>query len=113
MAREGAAKLLSDKPIYAIGTNTRDEALNVMQDFRHHELTLVTSAYHAPRAFLTWLKVLEDSGKFREIRIRNSPAPSDMSKLDSELERIEKYQAKGDCASYEAGLAYLDFWEDR
>jgi CMP-N-acetylneuraminic acid synthetase len=93
------------------GENTRDEAERAVTLRSGNDITIVTSAYHQPRAFLTFLKVLYDHGLERTVRLWNIPAPSRMDRLAEEWHKITEYQAKGDTASVEQGLLFLD-WRD-
>ena len=94
------------------GAHTRDEAERAVAMRSGDDLTIITSAYHQPRAFLTFLKVLHDAGLARMVRLWNVPVPSRMERLAEEWHKITDYQAKGHVASLEEGLAYLD-WRDR
>lgn len=93
---------------YLYGEHTRHEAELALEWYQASamDICLVTSAYHQLRAFLTTLKVAQERGWTG--RLWNAPAPSSMEKLGQEYEKIARYQAKGDCASYEDGLAYLE-----
>lgn len=95
------------------GAHTREEAELALAQRTdgEHDLTIVTSAYHQLRAFLTFLKVLQERGLDRTVRLRNAPAASRMDKLAQELDKIAAYQAKGHVASFEDGLRYLQ-WRD-
>lgn len=93
------------------GENTRDESERALVLRSSDDLTIVTSAYHQPRAFLTMVKVLIDHGLSRTVRLWNRPAPSPMERLPEEWHKIRDYQEKGDVASTENGLLYLD-WRD-
>lgn len=91
--------------------NTHDEAVRAVTTRGTDDLILVTSAYHLPRAFLTFLQVLQDHALDRTVRLWTAPAPSRMEKLAGEWQKVRVYQAKGHVASVEDGLAYLD-WRD-
>ncbi len=93
------------------GAHTRDEAEKAVDHRSGNDLTIVTSAYHLPRAFLTFVRVLQDRGLAARVRLWPAPAPSAMAQLAGEWAKIAAYQAKGDVASYEDGLRYLD-WRD-
>lgn len=90
----------------AEGENTWEEARNAVR-FYHRHLTLVTSAYHQLRAFLTFVKAFEGE----RVRIWNAPAPSSMDTFAKEIAKIEEYQVLGHVATYEDGVAYLE-WRD-
>ena len=93
------------------GENTRDECERALRLRSGDDLTLITSAYHMPRAFLTMLKVLIDQGLERTVRLWNIPVPSPMVRLTEEWHKIQEYQTKGDVTTPEQGLLYLD-WRD-
>lgn len=97
--------------LYPNGDHTRAEAEQAIGERQNDDLTIVTSAYHQPRAFLTFLRVLHERGLERTVRLWNAPAPSRMEPLQDEWDKIVEYQARGHVASYEDGLAYLD-WRD-
>lgn len=103
-------------PIWELrGAHTRAEAEAAIARWDSdcaEDLLILTSAYHQPRAFLTFLKVLQERGLERTIRLWNVPAASRMDKLADEWRKIAEYHAKGHVASLEDGLAYLD-WRDR
>jgi CMP-N-acetylneuraminic acid synthetase len=93
------------------GINTREEAEKAVAGRSGNDLTIVTSAYHAPRAFLTFLKVLQEQGLDRTVKLWTAPAPSKMDGIGREWSKISEYQAKGHVASFEDGLTYLE-WRD-
>lgn len=87
-------------------------------------LLIATSPYHQYRAFLTFVQALQDVGKEDAIQLVNIPASqtrwwgkpdgTEVNRVDllvGEFEKIDEYRAKGHVASYEDGLAYLEFWE--
>lgn len=87
--------------------HTQDEAIVILADHRPAmPLTIVTSAYHQLRAFLTFLKVLPQP---YEISLFNQPCPSRMDLLPQELQKIQQYGAAGYLATYSEALTYLDF----
>lgn len=96
---------------YLRGTHTHDEATIGITGRTGNDLVIVTSAYHMPRAFLTFLRVLMDAGLERTVRLWCAPVYSSMGKLSGEWNKIREYQAKGHCARFDEGLAYLD-WQD-
>ena len=103
--------------------NTREQAekvIDVAMERGWERLMVVASAYHTPRAFLTFLKVLQERGLTEEIELLPDSAdqspwfapPAGMDTLridllDVEIEKMEKY----DIASYTEGLDYLAYWE--
>lgn len=95
------------------GAHTYHEAQLAMQCLRtgDDEITIVTSAYHQVRAFLTFLRVLQQQRRAQDIRLWNAPAPSRMDKLASEWDKIRTYHERGHVASYDEGLEYL-VWRD-
>lgn len=80
------------------------EALSVVTD--GEDVVIVTSAYHQPRAFLTFLRVLQEMGRAHRVTLWNAPAPTTYDPGD-EAEKIRRYQAKEHCAEYHEGLTYL------
>lgn len=109
-ARFRAGRRLSSEAYLAAGNNTREEATAC---FQHQitDLTIVTSAYHSLRAFLTFLQVAGETGQ--RVRITSHPVGRDFSLLEQELQKIATYQTIGHVASYEAGLDYFlhrDAW---
>jgi len=92
------------------GAHTYDEAkLFLSPDIR--ECSIITSAYHQVRAFLTFLRVIQEQQRDRLVRIWNAPAPSRMEPMREEWNKISDYQNRGHVATYEDGLTYLD-WRD-
>lgn len=107
-------------------TNTREQAVSVVTMAMERDWTrlmLCVSAYHAPRAFLTFLNALQESGVDDTIRLLlvpadapwcKSPAGSDSTRLDllaTEFEKCERYAEH--VAPFTDGLAYLARWEGR
>ena len=96
----------------AAGHNTYEEAVDCVSRFpKDLDLQLITSKPHLPRALLTFVRVLEDRGLDRRVRVWPVGVPSDTDTIGIETERIAAYQAKGHVASYEAGIAYVDWLE--
>ena len=109
--------------------HTREQAVVVISaavERKWKALLLVASAYHMPRAFLTFLQELQLLGLEHEIRLVPVPAsqapwweqPAGLTVtrfalLDEEFAKVEQYAAKGHVASFEDGLAYLEYWEGR
>lgn len=102
--------------------NTHQQAVNVLgvAAFRDwHRLLLVASAYHVPRAYLTFVAALGSS----DIHVvpmadyaawSGSPPGHDRTRAELfhvESVKIAEYQAVGHCATYEQGIAYLGKWE--
>lgn len=104
--------------------NTHEQAewlVQFCQDSGLESVTLVTSAYHMPRAMLTVVKSLADRGLCEAIAVNPLPAGGvswwdkpegqDVTRLELlgiEAEKIDRYD---EVASYEAGVDYLRFWE--
>lgn len=109
-ARIDAAAQWPDQ-VYLRGKHTHDEAQGGISGRTGNDLVIVTSAYHMPRAFLTFLRVLADQQLERTVRLWCAPVPSGFKKLSGEFAKITEYQAKGHCARYDEGLAYLQ-WRD-
>lgn len=110
--RQARAALIGGDVVTPVGAHTYAEAETALAMLRDGTaLTLVTSAYHQLRVFLTALKVLQRAGRDRQVRLWNAAAPSSMDKLHTEWQKIVRYQADGYVASYDDGLRYLD-WRD-
>jgi uncharacterized SAM-binding protein YcdF (DUF218 family) len=111
----------------AASTNTREQAVNVVEiaakrDWRR--LLLVASAYHMPRAFLTFVCAIREAGLAQTVELTAAPvtsspwfgAPAGMDTprialLEEEFAKIDAYREH--VATYEEGLAYLQSWEGR
>ena len=104
--------------------NTREQAVIVVAMAQAREwrrLLLVVSPYHAPRAFLTFVRALQDVGAAEAINVLVVPAASSwfaapegasttrLALLTSEFAKVEEYGAH--VATYEEGIQYLAFWE--
>ncbi len=106
--------------------NTREQAVECLQLAllsNWTRLVLVASAYHMPRAFLTFLAALQSQGRTESLQL--IPAyvsmawhepPSEMETprldlLDGELEKCVEYAVQGHVASYHDGIEYLKLWE--
>lgn len=106
-------------------TNTREQAVNVValaQSEGWKALLLVASPQHLPRAFLTFLRALQEVGATGTVRLVPVPAsqlawwsaPEGVTTprielLGAELAKCEQYREH--VARYEEGLAYLQHWE--
>ncbi len=97
-------------------SHTRAEAdatLKLAETHGWKTLLLVTTEYHQYRAFLTWLKAMEDRGVKHTLNVasvREFPDFYDKTHdeaLRQEFEKIEEYCNKGDVATYRQGLWYL------
>ena len=107
-------------------TQTREQAVNVVAmavERGWARLLLCVSAYHTPRAYLTFLRALQDIGKAEAIQIVAVPASQSawfrtpdgvasmtrVQLLDLEFSKIALYGH--DVASYDEGISYLKHWE--
>lgn len=109
--------------------NTHEQAVNVVALAKKREwrrILLVASAYHMPRAWLTFLKATLEAGIADSLQIvpaptshtpwGGSPSGMDDSRLNlltKELMKIEAYRGMGHVASYEDALRYFEDWESR
>lgn len=103
--------------------HTREQAEEVLELARNHgwkKIILVASSYHQPRAFLTFLKVMNE--KNLKLQIINAPArelswfeETGWGKrnelLDAEFEKIEKYMALGQMATFKEAIEYQQWKE--
>ncbi len=107
--------------------DTRQQAVNVVKITEREKwkkLLLIASPYHLPRAYLTFLKVLQE----RNLEVGLVAVPASQTKwwanpngadrtrlelLEDEFGKIDEFRAKGHVASYEDGLAHLKTWEGR
>lgn len=111
----------------AESTNTREQAVKVVALAMEHgwrRIMLVMSPYHAPRAFLTFLKAAMEAGVDKALEINMAPAthvpwwkapdgikPTRFDLLDSEIKKTHDYAEH--LATWQEGLAYLEYWETR
>ena len=123
----GGGVAYNDITIDGLAMNTREQAVNVVAlaaGKGWKRLAIVASNYHQYRAFLTFLKALQQSGQTETIQLINvpvthtkwseKPAGCDMDRLallSLEAEKIERYVE--DVASYAEGLEYLKWWEGK
>jgi uncharacterized SAM-binding protein YcdF (DUF218 family) len=105
--------------------HTRDQAVEVMALARAQgwrRILLVATHYHQYRAYLTFLKAMDEAGL--ELEILNAPARDPnwfedpgwgrrIDLLESELEKIETYSAMGHLASFARAIAYQEWKECR
>ena len=99
--------------------HTRAEAVRVIELAKERgwkSLLIVTSPHHMYRAFLTFLKAMQDAGLeliLQPAPVRDLPWHANerwgmrIEVFGPELERIETYGLQGDVASYAVGLTYL------
>jgi len=93
-----------------------DRALVLARERGWEALLIVTSPHHQYRAFLTFVKAAQDASS--DIKLINAVAPLSWTEqtpwgtrsrlLHEEFAKIDEYQKKGDVASYEDGIAYLE-----
>ena len=109
--------------------HTRAQSVNVIREAKAkgwQRLLLVASAYHLPRAFLTFLAAAREEGIADTLRLvpcavvhrpwHGSPERMKVSRLGllaREMDKIDTYGGFAHCASYKDGLAYLKAWEGR
>ncbi len=103
--------------------HTREQAEEVLESARNNgwkKIILVASSHHQPRAFLTFLKVMNE--KNLKLQIINAPARElswfeetgwgkRSELLDVEFEKIEKYMALGQIATFEEAIEYQQWKE--
>ena len=96
--------------------HTRAEAESTMRIARERgwkSLILVTTEYHQYRAFLTWLKTMQDLGmdlRIMTASVEEFPSFKNETReqaLVHEFERISAYQEKGHVADWTEGVEYL------
>jgi len=110
--------------IDAVATNTHEQAVNVLDIAVERDWTslmLVASAYHMPRAYLTFLHELKVRALDHEILLQaaavdhtpwwEAPDGMDTQRIDLLALELGKIEAYSDVASYEDGLTYLHHWE--
>lgn len=105
--------------------HTRDSAERIVQWMHEegwHRVLLVTSPYHVPRSLLTFIAVLKEREMEDRYHVLTAsshclwaeeiePGVRRIDLVGREASKVAEYQAKGDVASYEDGLAYLEYWE--
>jgi uncharacterized SAM-binding protein YcdF (DUF218 family) len=97
--------------IEANSQNTREqaiEAMKIVKKMKWKRIILIASHFHQARAFLTFLKAMEDLKL--KIVIINAPA-KDSSKpseklLDEEFKKIKDYEKKGHVFTFNQALEY-------
>lgn len=101
--------------------NTREQGVEIIRMARERgwgRIILVASHYHQYRAFLTFLKAMQDEGGHPIVYI-NAPArdlswfektegdqPPRIELLQGEMDRIEAYTLKGHIATFESAIEY-------
>ena len=102
-----------------VGAHTRAEAeraVQVSKEKNWKTALIVTSPHHQYRTFLTFLKAMKDAEY--DLTLINAPAPLSwfeinpwgrrIDLLTREFDKIDEYQKKGDVASYQDGIEYLE-----
>jgi len=85
----------------AVNTKTQIEQICDMSGESTRYLHWVTSAYHAPRVFLTALKVLGVPPTVHPVKYSDDRRYDIAERVEGEIDRIITYSAKGDIASSE------------
>ena len=91
-----------------------DSTLRIAKERGWKTLLIVTTEYHQYRAFLTWLKAIEDHGMDTTLimaSVEEYPSFHNDTREDAlirEFDRIAQYQTKGDVSSYPSGIEYLN-----
>jgi uncharacterized SAM-binding protein YcdF (DUF218 family) len=108
----------------SVSQNTRQQALEIIElclKNNWKKIILVASHYHQYRAFLTFLKVLEENKLQEIIQIINSPAILDwfeevyagnrrIDLIEEEFQKIEQYRLNSHVSTYESAVKYYFFW---
>lgn len=107
--------------------NTREQAQEITRicvSNNWSKIILVATHYHQYRAFLTFLKVLQEENLDRKIKIYNQPENSvswfkddlwgrRIDLLENEFSKIEQYKELGHLASYVDALNYQKWKEEQ
>ncbi len=116
--------LMEDIIIEGKSLNTRDEAIEIMglcRDRSWKRIILVASHYHQYRAYLTFLKAMQESGMLIEIINATSQNLKWFEEtgwgkrfdlLEQEFVRIEKYSELGHLATFEEAIEY-QIWKEQ
>ena len=105
--------------------NTWEQGIVMMKIAKERgwqSVIIVASHYHQYRAFLTFLRAMQEGGQ--KIVISNAPARDlawfaedaqgrRIDLLAGEFDRIEKYRTQGNIASYEDAISYLEWKESQ
>lgn len=105
--------------------HTRDSAERIVQwmlEEGWHRVMLVTSPYHVPRSLLSFIAVLNERDMADRYHVLTAssygawfeeaePGTRRIDLVEREATKVAVYQEKGDVATYEDGLAYLEYWE--
>lgn len=119
--------IAKDRILTDYSENTHEQAEAVAMLAKHYQwgqVLLVASAYHMPRAFLTVVRSLNEAGIADKVRVLPAPvshtpwfgAPAGMDTprialLEEEFRKVDEYREH--VATYEEGLAYLQYWEGK
>lgn len=104
--------------------NTRQQAVQVIElclKKNWTKIILVASHYHQYRAFLTFLKVLEENNLQKTIQIINCPAILDwfedayhgnrrIDLIKEEFKKIEQYHLNSHVSTFDSAVDYFFFW---
>jgi uncharacterized SAM-binding protein YcdF (DUF218 family) len=108
----------------SVSQNTRQQAVEIIELCLKNNwktIILVASHYHQYRAFLTFLKVLEENKLQEIIQIINSPAILDwfeevytgnrrIDLIEEEFQKIEHYRSNSHVSTYDSAIKYYFFW---
>jgi len=98
------------------------EVMKIIKNRKWKRIILVASHFHQPRAYLTFLKTMEDANL--KIQIFNAPARdsswfdktslglSRLELLEEEFKKIDKYTRKGHLASIDEAIKYQK-WKEK
>ena len=102
-------------------TNTKEQAIQIIKlakQINWRKIILVTSAYHQPRTFLSFVKathlfsyngkIINQGVKISDDKIISGRPVGIGFLMKEELNKIKVYQLKGDIASYVDGFDYLE-----
>ncbi len=106
--------------------NTRQQAemvLDICQFKKWSSMLLVATHYHQFRAFLTFLKILEERGLERVIKIYNAPVVNAdwfeenvwgrrIDIMQNEFDKIELHCKNGHLSDYKTAIQYYQ-WRDK
>jgi hypothetical protein len=108
--RDEAAQRLPGRKVYPLGQHTRKEADQVLNWCPGElDIRVVTSGYHAERAFLTFIQALKDRGLDQSVLVRVVATEESQTPM-IERDKIRLYQERGDVASYAEGDSYVAHW---
>lgn len=120
-------KLKPDQLILELDSkHTRDQAEKIITMCKANKWTkiiLVASNFHIYRAFLTFVKVLEEENLMKEIDVFIKPVHLSwfeqlnwgkrIEMFKSEVSKINEYQTKGHIPSYDVIIEYFKWKEDQ